>query len=373
MELIRVLQVVVNMNSGGIENMLMNLYREMDKSKIQFDFLLHSESKSFFEDEIVALGGKIHRIKPLRIHNLMSYQSDLAEFFQQNSYKIVHSHISVWSYIVLNVAKKSDVPIRIAHSHEAHDSIWDHRLHRVPLIFSLKKVINRPLTHRFACGQAAGKWLYGRENFNVINNAIDAKRFTFTKEDSVSIKESMNLKNKFVFGNVGRFNTQKNHSFLLEVFKELLAKIPNAYLLLVGEGTLKESMEKYINENNLSDHVMFLGVRRDVDKILLAMDYILMPSLFEGLPVSLVEAQASGIKVFASDKISSETDFTGLVDFISIENKNIWVDHICKNLEYDREDTFIKVVNANYDVKANAAVLTKIYVDAVTNSESNER
>lgn len=362
MAVTRVLQVVVNMNSGGIENMLMNLYRAIDRDKIQFDFLLHSESKSFFEDEISSLGGKVHRVKPLKLYNLVGYSKALKSFFSQNSYQIIHSHISVWSYFILKIAEASNIPVRIAHSHEAHDSYWDHRLHRVPLIFILKKVINKPLTHRLACGYAAGKWLFGEKQFLIINNSIDSTKFYYDNAESKNTKKLLGLNDKIVFGNVGRFTKQKNHLFLIDIFVEILKRLPNACLLLVGDGSLKDQLETYVLKNNLKDSVYFLGVRSDIPELLSAMDYILMPSFFEGLPVALVEAQASGLKIFASNKISKEADITGLITFLSIADKNIWVEAIMQNIPYNRENQSTQIKTANYDIHNNALFLKDFYI-----------
>lgn len=358
---IRVLHVVVNMNAGGIENMLMNLYRAIDKEKIQFDFLFHTGEKCFFEDEIIALGGVIHRVRPLRIHNLKSYKEELKSFFKINNYKIVHSHISVWSYFVLNIAKQCNVEYRIAHSHEAHDSIWDHRLHRIPLIWTLKKIINRPLTHRFACGEEAGKWLFGKYDFNVINNSIDAKKFEFNPTLASKIKNDLGVNDKIVLGNIGRFNLQKNHAFILKVMEELVNNNKNIHLILVGDGELRGEILSEINKRNLKNFCTLLGIRKDVDKILQALDIVIMPSLFEGLPVSLVEAQASGVKILASDKISVETNFTGDIEFLPINNPSIWAERILKYNGYERPNNVNKVINAGYDVYQNAFTLTNFY------------
>jgi len=364
-EPIRILQVVVSMNSGGIENMLMNLYRTIDRDVIQFDFLLHIDEESFFEKEIIQLGGRIHRVPALKLTNINNYLKSLDAFFQKENYQCVHSHISVVSYFVLKIAKKNNVKIRIAHSHEAHDSIWDHPLHKVPFILILRRVINKPLTHRFACGRDAGQWLFGKMPFKVINNAIDAKKFIYDEKIATVEKKKLNLIGKTVFGNVGRFCAQKNHMFLIDVFEQLHKRINNAHLVLIGDGELKAGIEKRVKEKKLEQAVSFLGVRKDVYRLLSAIDYILMPSLFEGLPVSLVEAQANGLRVFGSDKIARETNITGLIDFIPIHDKTVWVEHILNNLTYSRENNYNKIVAANYDIEANAAFLTNFYLNTL--------
>lgn len=360
---IRILHVVTSMNAGGIESMLMNLYRVIDREKVQFDFLVHTEKESFFEQEIILLGGKIHRIPPLKLTNLNKYINKLDEFFKKEQYECVHSHYTFISYFILKAAKKNNVKIRIAHSHEALESIWDRHILKVPFIFVLKQLINNPVTHRFACGQAAGEWMFGEAPFTVLHNAIDAKRFTYDKTIALAEKKKLGLENKILFGNVGRFSRQKNHGFLIEIFEGIQKKIQNAHLLLVGDGELRSEIEKKVKERNLEQSVSFLGVRKDIVQLLHAMDYILMPSLYEGLSVTMVEAQANGLKIFASDKISTETNFTNLIEFISIKDKELWVDHVVNNLPYERKNTYDKLVKANYDIVANAEFVENLYLD----------
>lgn len=360
---IRILHVVTSMNAGGIESMLMNLYRVIDREKVQFDFLVHTDAESFFEKEIVELGGEIHRIPPLRLTNLSKYKNSLNEFFKREDYQYVHSHYTFISYFILKAAEKNNVKIRIAHSHEAVKSIWDRGVVKVPFIFALKQVINNPVTHRFACGQAAGEWMFEKAPFTVLHNAIDVKRFLYDKTIAAKAKEKLGLENKIIFGNIGRFSRQKNHGFLIEIFEGLQKEIKNAHLLLIGDGELRAGIENLVKEKNLEKSVSFLGVRKDIVALLHAMDYMLMPSLYEGLSVTMVEAQANGLKIFASDKIATETDFTNLIDFISIADRNLWVDHIVNNLSYERKNTYDKLVEANYDIEANAKFVENFYLD----------
>lgn len=365
---IRVLQVVINMNAGGIENMLMNLYRGIDKDKVQFDFLLHTKEKCFFDDEIIAMGGKIHRLYPIRLHNLKKYMNDTHRFFQEHDYKIIHSHMNIWSYFILNQAKRNKIPFRLAHSHIAYDSIWELPKQRVPFVYILKKLINTPLTHRFACGEAAGKWLYGDKEFTVINNAIQSERFIYNPEKSKEFKQLLKIEDKVCFGHVGRFNAQKNHDFLIDIFADIKTQIPNAVLVLLGDGNLKAQIEEKVKDKNLQENVLFLGIQKNVNDYLQAFDYFLMPSLFEGLPVSLVEAQANGLKVFASDQITSETDVTGHISFLPIDSgTKIWVDEVLKFKDFQKTNTKEMIVNAGYDIQRNAASMQDFYISALSN------
>lgn len=362
----RVLQVVINMNAGGIENMLMNLYREIDRDKIQFDFLFHTDEKCFFEDEILSLGGKIHRMYPIRLHNLSKYLKDTLQFFQNHDYRIVHSHMNIWSYFILQQAKKANIPIRVAHSHIAYDSIWDLPLNRVPFVFVLKKLINEPLTHRFACGEAAGKWLFGHQDFTVINNAIQADRFKYKSEIAQEMKQLLEIEDKVCFGHVGRFNSQKNHDFLIDIFEHIKTEVPNAVLILLGDGKLKKQIEEKVKSKNLDKDVLFLGIQKNVNDYLQAFDYFLMPSLFEGLPVSLVEAQANGLKIFASNQMTTETDITGNISFLPVDKgTQVWVDEVLKFQDFIKTNTKNKIVKAGYDIQSNAISMQNFYLSAL--------
>lgn len=320
MKPIRVLHVVVTMNSGGIENMIMNLYRSIDRQKIQFDFLVHTNKQSFFDDEILKLGGNIHRIIPLRTNNLFKYKSKLNKFFKNEEYSIVHSHISVWSYFVLSVAKKNKVPIRIAHSHESHDSIWDHRLNRIPMIISLKKVINRTLTHRFACGKDAGKWLFGKREFTVVNNAIDCSKFVYDSAKALTIKKQLQLTNQFVIGHVGNFSYPKNYPFIINVFKQIKVLHANSKLVLIGGGQLESEVKVLAESLGVIDDILFLGIRKDVNDYLNTMDVFLFPSFYEGLGMVLVEAQCNGIPILMTETLPQEAEMTNLITRKSLKD-----------------------------------------------------
>lgn len=365
---LRILHVVTIMDQGGIENMLMNLYRRLDRNKVQFDFLVHRDKKGFFDDEILSLGGKIHRVMPLQVHKLANYLKQLEVFFSiHTEYKIVHSHISVNSFFVLKQAKKNNIPIRIAHSHQAHKSIWEHRKKRIPIIWTLKKIINKPLTHRFACGVDAGAWLYGEnKKFTVINNAIDTSLFVYNTEKAEQIKKEMGLSNSTVFGHVGRFNEQKNHFFLIKIFHAVKSLQPNSKLVLVGDGELRQQVEAEVSRLGLNDSVMFLGVRDDIPNLLQMMDMFLMPSFFEGLPVTLVEAQAAGLKVFASDAITREVALTDDITFLSLnESPEYWAEQILSALPYNRGDNSDIIKAKGYDIVESAKRLEQFYLEGI--------
>lgn len=361
---IRILHVVVNMNSGGIENMLMNLYRRIDRNKIQFDFLVHTNECCFFEDEILKLGGVIHRISPLRLTNLNAYSKEVDAFFKKNKYKIVHSHRGSASYFALKQAKKNNIPVRILHSHEAPLSLGSIEKSRILLILLLKYLSNKTITHRFACGNDAGIWMFGnKREFSVLNNAIEANKFSFNQENRNLLRKEFGLENELVIGNVSRFNRQKNHIFLLKIFKSIIEKQPNSKLVLIGDGELKNEIVTHAKELNILNKIRFLGVRSDVSNLLQMLDVFVMPSLFEGLPVTLIEAQTSGLKVFASDAITREVALTDNIDFLSLnQTAEFWADQILKSVPYVRQDK-TDVIKANgYDIVESTKRLQDFYM-----------
>lgn len=362
---IRVLHVVTIMDAGGIETMLMNLYRNIDRDKVQFDFLVHREKEGFFDAEILSLGGKIYRMMPLAVHKVFSYCNQLNKFFlEHKEYKIVHSHISINSYFVLRKAKNNNIPYRIAHSHESHQSIWEFRLPRIPIIWFLKKLINKPLTHRFACAVEAGKWLFGEnQDFAVINNAINTASFLYDKDKAAHFKSELGVDDSLVIGHVGNFTAVKNYTFILDVFQAILELEPRSVLLLVGDNTRNNNVIERVKNMGIDKNVVFTGLRSDVFNMYQAMDIFLFPSISEGLPVTLVEAQASGLKIFASDSITKEVNLTNEIDFLSLnESAEYWADRILHSIPYDRKDNYDVIKLKSYDINENARYLQSFYI-----------
>lgn len=374
---IRILQVITIMNRGGAESMIMNYYNAVDRNKVQFDFLVHREDKGAFEDDIIALGGNIYRMPAISPSNYADYKKKLDQFFKtHNNYKIVHSHLNALSSIVLGVAKKHNVPVRIAHSHIAIESdIYknifkkntDIKATVKDTIQSLvKHKVAKKATHYFACGEKAGNWLFGKKNADkvvIINNAINSSMFLFDETKSKKIKEDLNVTNKKVIGHVGRFNEQKNHFFLIKIFNEIVKKDANCVLLLAGIGNLMDAVKQEVERLGLNEHVRFLGIRSDINELLQGFDLFLFPSLYEGLPVTLIEAQASGLPIVASDTITTEVDLTGLITFLNInEPASNWADIVLKKLNHNRQNTFEQIKNGKYDIYENAKNLQNFYL-----------
>ncbi|WP_282937455.1 glycosyltransferase family 1 protein [Paenibacillus sp. RC67] len=365
MEPIRVLQVVTIMNRGGLETMLMNYYRQIDRSQIQFDFMVHRDEKGHYDDEILSLGGNIHRMPQIRPGNYRDYFKKLDEFFAQHSeYQVVHSHINENSSFVLRAAKSAGVPCRIAHSHLSDLGIDLKLPFRIYARLSMK---NNPNQY-FACSKNAGQWLFGKDisasgDLKVLNNAVNVNQYKYDDEVRNRMREQLKAENKLVLGHIGRFNKQKNHHFLIDIFKAVHDKRPDSLLVLAGDGYLRPTIEKKVAQLGLSSCVMFLGVRSDIPDLMQAMDLFLFPSLFEGLPVVMVEAQAAGLRCFVSDAITKEADITGRVQFLSLkESAEAWAGRILSS-SYEHEDTSALLQDHGYDTNSMAKWLSDYYLE----------
>lgn len=365
--MICVLHILHSMNRGGAEVMLMNYYRNIDRSRVQFDFLLTEQKRCLFEDEIESLGGRVFRVPLLRMGNPLPYINGMKRFLKEHSeYKIVHSHTSSKSAIPLWVAKLCGIPIRIAHSHnnksEKGVSGWVRNFLKIPL----KSVA----TDFFACGEEAAKWLYGMEmwnsgNVNILTNAIPVEKYEYNVKQRECVRDRYAIQpNTLVLGMVARFSEQKNHMFALDLMKILKKKTCNAKLLLVGDGELKNEIVKKVKNLSLEDEVVMTGVVNDVHNYLQAMDVVLMPSFNEGLGIALIEAQVNGLHCVVSTGVPQEADVTGNVMFLPLDVKK-WVDCILTNQEHflmrDGEARK-KVIKAGYDIKTASKGLEDWYV-----------
>jgi len=360
--MVRVLHVVTQMGRGGIETMLMNLYRNMDREKIQFDFLVHREEKGDYDDEIKALGGNIYYVPAINPFHHRKYLNALDTFFLKHRYNIVHSHINTLSMYVLRAAKKANVNCRIAHSHT--DRIEINKGFFIKIY--CKKKLENYLTHRFACGEKAGKWLFNKNDFTILNNAIDLYKFRFDKENNLLYRNQLELGNSFVLGHIGNYSKTKNHSFLIDIFTEIVKKNENSKLVLIGRKDKREkAIEKKVNGLGLSSKVLFLGIRKDVQEILSCMDVFVFPSIYEGLPVTLIEAQANGIHIVASDSITEKVKVTELVQFISLKkDATYWADNILKYKDgYKRVFYLSELQTAGYDASKTAKWLENFYIE----------
>ena len=299
-----VAQVMGKWLGNGVESVIMNYYRHLDHSKVQFDFICDEDSTRIPYDEIKKLGGRVFLVP--KYQNLPKYLKALEKLFKENQYRIVHSNLSTLSVFPLYIAKKVGVPIRIAHSHStSNPKEWKRNL----IKNILRPFSKRYATDYFACSEIAGRYLFGNKAFDqgkvkIIHNAIDIEKFKFDEVARKKLRKEFGIKDStVVIGHVGRFVQQKNHTFLVDVFKEYHKKNPDSKLLLVGSGPLENEIKKKVEKFGLKDFVLFLGQRDDINKLYSVMDVFCLPSLYEGLPVVGVEAQVAGLPCVFSDKI----------------------------------------------------------------------
>ncbi len=357
--MIKVLHVYPQMRSAGTEMVIMNLYRNVDRSKIQFDFCVQKEGET--DEVILSMGGKVHYVPYTK-----NYEKDMTEFFKSHpEYQIVHTHTHKEMGIVLKCAKKAGVKCRIAHSHNSRPDL--------PKIIKLYKAftsrhIELNATHFLACSKDAAEWLYPikHKRAKVWNNAIDLDAFRFDEKVRSEYRELLNIpKNANVIAHIGRFAEQKNHAQMIEWLNEITTSDKNVYALLVGEGPLFEQ----IKEKAKSENIRFLGLRKDVPQILCSADVFLFPSLYEGLGIVAVEAQASGLNCIASTGVPTAADI-GLNLFerhALTEDKSVWINSVYsafnkKNLE-KRKNVSNKAFETEYNIKQVAKEAQKFYLE----------
>lgn len=344
------------MKRGGIEAFMMNYFREFNKSEIHIDFIVHGYEKGVYDDEIIAAGSKIYHV-PTKSKHPIKYVNELRKIFKSKKYDIVHSHLDAMSGWVLKIAKDSGVKIRIAHSHNT-----DH-LTTNPIKYKInefaRKHVTKYATHCFACSEEAGKWLFGNTNFLIIPNAVHVNKFRFDKSQRDKIREKYGLKDSdILIGNVGRFDTQKNQRFLVDVFDRLCKVDSNYRLMLVGAGDMQTEIESYVRSLKISECVIFTGSQENVNEYYNAMDLFALPSIFEGLGIVLIEAQLNGLTVIASDVVPKEVKISENISFKSL-SIDVWEDAIKKSrVNRCEENLNLK----KYDICIAAQELQNLYI-----------
>ncbi|MDE5802941.1 MAG: glycosyltransferase [Lachnospiraceae bacterium] len=363
-EPIRILHVLGGLSLGGAESRIMDLYRSTDRQKMQFDFLVHSSEKEHFDEEIEALGGRIYRVPRFKVYNWFSYKRALKRFFAQHrEFRAVHGHMTSTAAIYLPIAKKAGVPIVIGHARSA--GVAD------GLKGLLTKWLRRPLKHRadycLACSKEAGEAVYGKKwvasgRVEVVPNAIDAAKYVYDENVRNEMRKELGLSDKLVIGHVGSFREAKNHVFLIQIFAEIYKKRKDAVLLLLGDGALRETIEKQVSEAGLTQAVRFLGNQAKVSPYYQAMDYLVFPSLYEGLPGTVIEAQAAGLRCLVSDAVTKEAGVTELAEFFSLHKAaSEWAAHVVENCGYERKSRLSDIQKAGFDISAQAARYEEIY------------
>lgn len=375
---IRVLHVVTHLNRNGLESRIMDIYRNIDRTKIQFDFMIHRNSMGDFGDEIKSLGGNVYIMRNITPSSFTKYLKDLDAFFDEHKeYKIVHAHLNSMSTWVLRSAKTHGIPIRIAHS---RNSQLDHDLKAIPKWLS-KQLINRYTTDRFGCSQMAGDWLFGKkysrgETFRVIPNAIQVDRFVWDPKVRENKRQELGLSlDDVAFIDVARLSDQKNHSYLLKVFLEIKKILPKCKLFLAGAGENEGMIRQFAKENNLEQDIILLGSRSDVPDLYQAMDMFLFPSKFEGFGTVVIEAQMTNLPVIASDTIPHETKLCDCVEFLSITvDGKIWADKAISMLKGSkRKDNLSLIQSAGYDIRIQYNIMQEFYLSKIESLEKRGR
>lgn len=374
-EPIRILNIVGEMSPGGIETLIMNIYRNIDRNKVQFDFMQHSPSyEGSFNDEIEQAGGRIYKMPVIKTLDhtyywkFFDYISALKKFFKEHpEYHVIHGHMTNTAALYMPIAKKyGKVKCCIAHSHLTQA--------RPGLAGKVTNILHKPVpkiaTDYFACSEMAAHWIFHEKDINqgkvkVIKNGVDPKRFHYDVDKANKIKKDLGVEGKFVIGNVARFKEEKNHTFQIDIINEIVKQKKDAVLMLVGDGELRPIIEKKVKNLGLENNVKFMGIRSDVPDLMLAMDLFLLPSLYEGLPVVGVEAQAAGLPVVTSTGVTEETDITGNVTFLELGmSASTWAKKIIKiNDSFSRHDMFEYIHNNGYDITETAKWLQQFYIN----------
>lgn len=363
---IRIAQIMGKWIGGGVESVVMNYYRHIDRDKIQFDFICDDDSTDIPYDEIKKLGGKVILIPPYQ--KVFSYHFKLKKILKDGNYKIVHSHINTLSVFSLFAAKCAGVPVRIAHSHSTTNKKEKKK--------NLLKQVLRPFSKVFAtdymcCSELAGRWLFGDKEYDkgnvyLLNNAIDLDKFKYDEKVRKAKRKELNIADDtLVIGHVGRFVEQKNHRFLIDIFNEVHKQNENSILLLVGQGPLMAEIKEKVKKLGLEKCVKFLGQRSDISELYQAFDVFLLPSLYEGLPVVGVEAQATGLSCIFSDDMTKETKVLNTTKFLSLEQSSkCWANNIIKeNKAQKRKNVRKEIANKRFDIEEESQKLHKYYVD----------
>lgn len=377
-EPIRILNVVGRMDRGGIETLIMNVYRHIDRSKVQFDFLAHyGKENADYNAEIRKLGGRIYEMPVIKTEEktyywkLFEYQAALRKFFKNHpEYHVVHGHMTNTAAIYMPIAKKyGQVNTCIAHSHLAKT-----QKSNSPITAIGTDILRIPLrscaTDYFACSDSAALWLFKQSDIDngkvkIVQNGIDSKQFDYNLSVREQIRAEYGVNDKTVIGHVGRFYHPKNHPFIIDVFNEYHKKNPESVLMLVGDGETRAEMEKKAESLGLKNEILFMGVRSNVYEFEQAFDLFLMPSLYEGLPVAGIEAQAAGLPVVAADTITKEMDVTGNCKFLSLDDSiQKWSETMMDMLNgFERKSEAEKIVASGYDIQDTADFLQNFYIE----------
>lgn len=343
--------------------MIMNIYRAIDKNKIQFDFIIDHPDQTYFKNEIEKLGGRVYVMPTFTGINIFSVRMAWKDFFDKHpEYHVLHSHVRSYAAIYLPIAKKYGVKT-IVHSHSTSNGVGIKSIVKVILQYPLRYEAD----YFFGCSKESGEWLFGHKIVNsdryfTVKNAIETSKYLLDKTQRNKLRKQLKIeKNIKLFVHVGRLHESKNHIFLLKMFAALSQVMPDSELLIIGDGDLADEIKQEIKHLNLKQKVKMLGARNDIPNILNAADVFLFPSKWEGLPVTVVEAQAAGLPCFVSDKITKEVGISELVQFLPIdEGVEVWINAIQK-ADLSRKNVQDKIVQSGFDIKQSMEWLTDFY------------
>ena len=363
---IRVAQIIGKWLGGGVESVVMNYYRHIDRTKIQFDFICDNDSTNIPYEEIEKLGGRVILIPPYQ--KVFKYHKALKKVLKDGNYKIVHSHINTLSVFSLFAAKCAGVPVRIAHSH----STTNKKEKKKNLLKQVLRTFSRLFaTDYMCCSELAGRWLFGNKEYDkgnvyLLNNAIDLDQFKYDEKVRKEKRKELNISDDtLVIGHVGRFVEQKNHRFLIDIFNEVHKEKKNSILSLAGQGPLMDEIKEKVRKLGLEDNVKFLGQRNDINELYQAFDVFLLPSLYEGLPVVGVEAQATGLFCVFSDDMTKETKVLESTLFLSLnQSAKQWSNSILNKMKnFERQNKMVELSKKNFNIIEEAQKLNLRYIE----------
>lgn len=369
MEQIRVLHMIGTLEIGGSQSFILNIYNNIDRNKLQLDFIVDHPDRMDYEDEVKRLGARVFIMPMFNGKNTDEIKKAWNKFFEEHpEYKVLHSHVRSYASIYLPIAKKHGLKT-IIHSHSTSNGSG--------LLAVVKSILQYPLRYQadyfMACSREAGEWLFGKKvcdsnRFQVATNAIDAKKYVFNERTRAEARQELGLTDEFVLGCLARVVEPKNPLFVIDVMDELLEIKPTAKLLFIGDGDLLEAVKEKARNVGIDGSIIFTGARTDVDRMLSAMDCYLLPSVWEGLGISLIEAQASGLKCLCSENVPSAAVVTDLVEVVPLaKGSKCWAEKAVEKAgDYKRENQYEKIKSAGYDIAENVEIMSSFYMELAT-------
>lgn len=353
--MIKVLQIVSSLGSGGVESMLYNYYSYIDRSRIHFDFVVHGNTVGMLEERMQGLGSKVFHVTPKK-KSFLKNMLEMNKIIKNGKYDVIHCHQNFSNFSPLFLARQNHIPVRICHAHGCRqakgvkEKIGNH-------FFRLLNIINA--NYFFSCAMEAGRWLYGKnwhtgEKNIIMHNAIDINKFSYHVKVRKKYRNIFKIEDKIVLLHVGRFSDEKNQFFMINILERLMIQSDQYVLLFAGDGAMKKNVEKQARRRGLNHRVLFLGARNDVSELMSAADIFLLPSKHEGFPVTLIEAQAAGLTIFTSDAVTKETAVTDLIEYLPINNIDLWVKKILQFNITGRKSRIFDIENAGYSIDKRA-------------------